>query len=75
MTDQGTTSIFLDENRFNNSEDIFILESLQNLRILKTRETGDKQITPITTGRYEGRNISFTYNTLNDFSMRRKAEV
>lgn len=75
MTDQGTISIFFDENRFNNTEDSFILESLQNLRILKTRETGDEQITPITTGRYEGRNINFTYNTLEDFSMRRKAEV
>lgn len=75
MTEQGTISIFFDENRFNNSDDTLILESLQNLRILKTRETGDEQITPITTGRYEGRNISFTYSSLQDYSMRRKAEV
>ena len=75
MTDQGTTSIFFDENRFDNTDDAPILESLQSLRILKTRETGNKQVTPITTGRYDGKNVGFTYNTLNDYVMRRKAEV
>jgi hypothetical protein len=86
----GTISIVFDENRLctdgivfdENTTDSDMLndpnssrEALQRLRILKTRETGNEINIPITTGRYEGRNISFIYNTHEDYKMRRKAEI
>lgn len=49
--------------------------ALQQLRILKTRETGDEQVIPNINGRYQGRNISFKFNTYEDYQMRRKLEV
>ena len=49
--------------------------ALQRVRILKTRETGNTQVTPITTGRDTRDIIDFSKITYNDRAMRRKAEV
>jgi len=49
--------------------------SLQGLRYLKTRETGNQIVTPNTTGRDQGYDISFTTYNYDDYSMRRKAEI
>jgi hypothetical protein len=51
--------------------------ALQNLRILKTRETGEEQIIPNTTGRTRTTMIDFTQNnsSYEDQKMRRKVEV
>jgi hypothetical protein len=49
--------------------------ALQQLRILKTRETGNEQVIPNILGRYQGRNIDFRFNTYEDYQMRRKLHV
>tara|TARA_Y100000992_G_scaffold302027_1_gene274620 strand:+ start:3082 stop:3603 length:522 start_codon:yes stop_codon:yes gene_type:complete len=51
--------------------------SLQGLRILKTRETGEEQQTPNITGRDNGSNVPFGGNnhTYQELKMRRKAGV
>ena len=50
-------------------------EALQRLRILKTRETGDLQQIPDTTGRETGNIIPFNSYTYYELQMRRKATV
>lgn len=50
-------------------------EALQRLRILKTRETGDLQQIPNTTGRETGNIIPFNSYTYYELQMRRKATV
>lgn len=50
-------------------------DSLQGLRYLKTRETGNQIVTPNISGRDQGMDISFNTYTYSDLSMRRKAEV
>lgn len=50
-------------------------DSLQGLRYLKTRETGDQIVTPNISGRDQGMDISFNTYSYSDLSMRRKAEV
>ena len=51
-------------------------DALQNLRILKTRETGDEPQIPITTGRARGLSIDITRSQpYQALYMRRKAEV
>lgn len=51
--------------------------ALQNLRILKTRETGDEQVIPNTIGRTRTTMLDFTKNnsSYEDQKMRRKVEV
>tara|TARA_B110001450_G_C17621847_1_gene481546 strand:- start:375 stop:842 length:468 start_codon:yes stop_codon:yes gene_type:complete len=51
--------------------------ALQNLRILKTRETGEVQVIPNTAGRTQTTMIDFTQNnsSYEDQKMRRKVEV
>lgn len=49
--------------------------ALQQLRYLKTRETGDDIVTPNTSGRDENQVIDFDYTTYGQYKMRRKAEV
>lgn len=51
--------------------------SLQGLRILKTRETGEEQQTPNIIGRDNGTNVPFGKNnpTYQELKMRRKAGV
>lgn len=50
-------------------------DALQNLRILKTRETGNQAQIPITTGRVRRSMVDFTQYDYNALRMRRKAEV
>lgn len=52
--------------------------ALQRMRYLKTRETGNNQVTPDIIGRSTGRNIKMTGNNPKyevDYKMRRKAGV
>lgn len=86
-----TTSIVFDDTRLcNNFESNTTLnpdetdiltdpdasrEALQRLRILKTRETGDLQQIPDTTGRETGDIIPFNSYTYYELKMRRKATV
>lgn len=50
-------------------------DALQNLRILKTRETGNQAQIPITTGRARRSMIDFTQHNYMSLQMRRKAGV
>lgn len=49
--------------------------ALQELRILKTRETGNSVVTPNTTGRTSITTINFNETSYEEYKMRRKAEV
>ena len=49
--------------------------ALQNLRILKTRETGDDVVTPDTTGRVNSSMINYDQTSYKDYQMKRKAET
>lgn len=49
--------------------------ALQNLRYLKTRETGNKKMTPNTSGRRRIQPIDFESVSYDQYRMRRKAEV
>lgn len=51
------------------------LLSLQRLRILKTRETGDDIVNPDTTGRRRVEQINFDGTSYEQYKMRRKAKV
>ena len=70
------------EYDFNSTDETMLTDpsasiiALQNLRILKTRETGEGSVTPDTTGRTEIPMVDYskTYNYEN-YKMRRKAEV
>lgn len=50
-------------------------DALQNLRVLKTRETGNQAQIPITTGRARRNMVDFTQYSYDALRMRRKAEV
>jgi hypothetical protein len=49
--------------------------SLQGLRYLKTRETGNQIVAPNTSGRDEGMNVSFNNYSYDELAARRKEEV
>tara|TARA_A100001011_G_scaffold45953_1_gene43215 strand:- start:9139 stop:9603 length:465 start_codon:yes stop_codon:yes gene_type:complete len=49
--------------------------ALQRLRFLKTRETGNKIVTPETTGRAEIKMPNFNEINYEEYKMRRKAEI
>ena len=51
------------------------LYALQRLRILKTRETGNRPVVPNTTGRVENTMFNYNERSYDSYKMRRKAEV
>ena len=50
-------------------------DSLQGLRYLKTRETGDQIVTPDISGRDQGQSVDFDSYTYDELATRRKEEV
>tara|TARA_B100001063_G_C16776784_1_gene566203 strand:+ start:2114 stop:2551 length:438 start_codon:yes stop_codon:yes gene_type:complete len=50
-------------------------DSLQGLRYLKTRETGDQIVTPDISGRDQGQSVDFDSYTYDQLAARRKEEV
>lgn len=83
-----TTSIVFDDINYDNIEyeenstDETMLTdpsasiiALQNLRILKTRETGNLAVTPNTIGRTNIPMINYNNITYKEYKMKRKAEV
>ena len=50
-------------------------DSLQGLRYLKTRETGDQIVTPDISGRDQGQSVDFDSYTYDRLAARRKEEV
>lgn len=63
----------IDENMLTDPSASII--ALQNLRILKTRETGDIAVTPDTTGRTSVPMINYNGTSYKEYKMKRKAEI